>query len=203
MNINYRKAIENEIGDIISHSDLPEDYAHAGGVKEWVIKLRPDADWALQLAAFAHDIERAISKKKVVRSEFSDYNEFKNAHAINSAKVIQEILDKYPLSRKVKNKILSLIRNHELGLINDVDITILKDADSLSFFEANLLAYAERNDESEILSRMMWGYQRLSKRARQIVKEFHYENEKLNEFLQQIISLEEKSALRREELNSG
>ena len=191
MNINYRKAIENEIGDIISRSDLPEDYAHAGGVKEWVIKLRPDADWALQLAAFAHDIERAISKKKVVRSEFSDYNEFKNAHAINSAKVIQEILDKYPLSRKVKNKILSLIRNHELGLINDVDIAILKDADSLSFFEANLLAYAERNDESEILSRMMWGYQRLSKRARQIVKEFHYENEKLNEFLQQIISLEE------------
>ncbi len=191
MNINYRKAIENEIGDIISRSDLPEDYAHAGSVKEWVIKLKPDADWALQLAAFAHDIERAISKKKVVRSEFSDYNEFKNAHAINSAKVIQEILDKYPLSRKVKNKILSLIRNHELGLINDVDIAILKDADSLSFFEVNLLAYAERNDESEILSRMIWGYQRLSKRARQIVKEFHYENERLNDFLQRIISLEE------------
>ncbi len=192
MNINYRKAIENEIGDIISRSDLPEDYAHAGGVKEWVIKLRPDADWTLQLAAFAHDIERALSKKKVIRSEFSDYNEFKNAHAINSAKVIQEILDKYPLSRKVKSKILSLIRNHELGLTNDVDITFLKYADSLSFFEVNLLAYAERNDESEILSRMIWGYQRLSKRARQIVKEFHYENERLNEFLQRIVSLEEK-----------
>ncbi len=191
MNINYRKAIENEIGDIISRSDLPEDYAHARGVKEWVIKLRPDADWPLQLAAFAHDIERALSKKKVVRSKFSDYNKFKNAHAINSAKVIQEILDKYPLSRKVKNKILSHIRNHELGLINDVDIAILKDADSLSFFEVNLLAYAERNDESEILSRMIWGYQRLSKRARQIVKEFHYENKRLNEFLQRIISLEE------------
>lgn len=190
MNINYRKAIENKIGDIISCSDVPEDYAHARGVKEWVLKLRPDADWALQLAAFAHDIERALSKKKVVRSEFSDYNEFKNAHAINSAKVIQEILDKYPLSRKVKNKILSLIRNHELGLINDVDIEILKDADSLSFFEVNLLAYAERNDESEILSRMIWGYQRLSKSSRQIVKEFHYENERLNEFLQRIISEE-------------
>lgn len=191
MNRNYRKTIENEIGDIISLSDLPEDYAHAGSVKEWVIKLKPDADWALQLAAFSHDIERALSKKKVVRSEFSDYNEFKNAHALNSATVIQEILDKYPLSRKVKNKILLLIRNHELGLINDVDIAILKDADSLSFFEVNLLAYAERNDESEIISRMIWGYQRLSKRSRQIVKEFHYENERMNEFLQRIISLEE------------
>ncbi len=199
MNINYRKAIENEIGDIISRSDLPEDYAHARGVKEWVIKFSPDADWALQLAAFAHDIERALPQRKVIRSKFSDYNDFKNAHALNSAKVIQEILDEYPLSRKVKNKILSLIRNHELGLTNDVDIAILKDADSLSFFEVNLLAYAERNDESEILSRMIWGYQRLSKRARQVVKEFHYENERLNEFLQRIISSEEKSALRRAE----
>jgi hypothetical protein len=199
MNINYRKAIENEIGDIISRSDLPEDYAHARSVKEWVIKFRPDADWALQLAAFAHDIERALPQRKVIRSKFSDYNDFKNAHALNSAKVIQEILDEYPFSRKVKNKILSLIRNHELGLTNDVDIAILKDADSLSFFEVNLLAYAERNDESEILSRMIWGYQRLSKRARQIVKEFHYENERLNEFLQRIISSEGKSALRRAE----
>ena len=192
MSINYRKAIENEIEDIISRSDVPEDYAHSKSVKEWVLKLMPDADWALQIAAFAHDVERALPQSKVIRSKFSDYNEFKNAHALNSAKVIQEILDEYPLSRKVKNKILSLIRNHELGLTNDVDITILKDADSLSFFEVNLLAYAERNDESEILSRMIWGYQRLSKRARQIVKEFHYENERLNEFLQRIVSLEEK-----------
>jgi len=52
MSINYRKAIENEIEDIISCSDVPEDYAHAKSVKEWVLKFRPDADWALQLAAF-------------------------------------------------------------------------------------------------------------------------------------------------------
>jgi len=57
--------------------------------------------------------------------------------------------------------------------------------------------YTERNDESEILSRMMWGYQRLSERARQIIKEFHYENERLHEFLQRILSSEEKSILRR------
>jgi len=197
MSIIYPKAIENEIEDIISRSEVPEDYAHAKNVKDWVLKFRPDADWALQIAAFAHDIERALPRRKVVRSKFSSYNDFKNAHALSSAKVIQEILDKYPLSRKVKNKILSLIRNHELGQSEDSDLAILKDADSLSFFKVNLLAYAERNDESEILSRMMWGYQRLSERARQIVKEFHYENERLHEFLQRILSSEEKSILRR------
>lgn len=197
MSINYRKVIENEIEDIISRSDVPEDYAHAKSVKEWVLEFRPDADWALQIAAFAHDIERALPQRKVIRSKFSDYNDFKNAHALRSTKVIQEILDKYPLSRKVKNKIFILIRNHELGQSEDSDLAVLKDADSLSFFKVNLLAYAERNDESEILSRMMWGYQRLSERARQIIKEFHYENERLHEFLQRILSSEEKSISRR------
>jgi len=52
---------------------------------------------------------------------------------------------------------------------------------------------AIENEIEEIPSRMTWGYQRLSKKARQIVKEFHYENKRLNEFLQRIISLEEKS----------
>ena len=189
MSINCRNAIENEIEQIISFSDVPEDYSHAKSVKKWVLKFKPNADWTLQIAAFAHDIERALPQRKVIRSNFSDYNDFKNAHAINSAKVVQEILDKYPLSREAKNKILNLIKNHELGQNEDSDLVILKDADSLSFFEVNILAYAERNDESEILSRMMWGYKRLSSKARQIVKEFHYENEKLNEFLQLTISL--------------
>ncbi|MFQ6083004.1 MAG: DUF4202 family protein [Candidatus Aminicenantia bacterium] len=199
MSINYRKAIENEIEDIISSSNVPEDYAHAKSVKKWLLKFKPGADWALQLAAFAHDIERALPQRKVIRSKFSDYNDFKNAHALNSAKVVQEILDKYPLIRKVKNKILSLIKNHELGQSKDPDLVILKDADSLSFFEVNLQAYAERNDESEILSRMIWGYHRLSERTRQIIKEFHYENERLNEFLQRMLSSEEKSILKRAE----
>ena len=187
MNINYRDAIENEIEEIISLSDVPEDYSHAKNVKKWVLKFRPNADWTLQIAAFAHDVERALPQRKVIRSKFSDYNDFKNAHALNSAKIVQEILDKYPLGCEEKNKILSLIKNHELGQNGDSDLVILKDADSLSFFEVNLLAYAERNDESEILSRMMWGYKRLSRRARQIVKEFHYEDEKLHEFLQRIL----------------
>jgi len=187
MSINYPKAMENEIEDIISRSEVPEDYAHAKNVKDWVLKFRPEADWALQIAAFAHDIERALPRRKVVRSKFASYNDFKNVHALNSARVVQEILDKYPQSRKVKNKIINLIKNHELGQSKDSDLVILKDADSLSFFELNLLAYAERNDESEILFRMIWGYNRLSKRARQIVKEFNYENERLHEFLQQII----------------
>jgi len=187
MNINYRSAIESKIERIISNSDVPEDYKHAKSVRDWLLKFKPDADWALKLAGFAHDIERALPRRKVHRSKYSNYNDFKRAHAQNSAKIIEEILDKYPVSNRVKNRVINLIENHELSESKDPDIIDLIDADGVSFFEVNLPYYAERNDDSEVFFRMKWGYGRLSERARKFVKKFYYEDERLNEFLGRII----------------
>ncbi|SVD31636.1 uncharacterized protein METZ01_LOCUS384490, partial [marine metagenome] len=44
---------------VIARSKVPEDPVHAENVLEWVLKLKPDAGEALQLAALAHDIDRA------------------------------------------------------------------------------------------------------------------------------------------------
>lgn len=192
MSINCYKAVEKEIEALICRSDVPEDYNHAISVKKWVLRLKPNTDWALQIAALAHDIERAFPKRKIKRSEFSVYDEFKRAHALNSAKVIQEILDKYPIESKIKNKIFNLIKDHELGLDVVSDLSVLINADSLSFFEVNLPLYAQRNEESEILFRMKWGYKRLSSQARQILKKFRYRNERLNKFLDRVILSDDK-----------
>ena len=72
MRINLMQAIEQEIEHILSHSRIPEDRLHAKNVKEWILRLKPDADWALQIAALAHDIERALPKEKVLRKDFGD-----------------------------------------------------------------------------------------------------------------------------------
>lgn len=186
MPTDYRKAIEKEITDIISRSDVPEDFPHARNVKEWVLRLKPDADWPLQVAALGHDIERALPERKVRRSQFSAFRDFKRAHAQNSARIVREILDKYPLEEKIKEKIIFLIQNHECSQNQDSDLAVLKDADSLSFFEVNLPLYSQRHDESEVLFRMRWGYQRLSREAREIVKNFHYRSRNLNRLLKKI-----------------
>jgi len=188
----YLEAIEEEITGIISSSDVPEDYAHALNVREWVLRLKPDADWALQIAALGHDLERAIPRRKARRSQSSSFDDFKTAHARNSALIVKEILDKYPLERKTRNRILFLIKNHEFSDSQDSDLVVLKDADSLSFFEVNLPLYAQRHSQSEVLFRMRWGFQKLSKKAKETVRNFIYEDERLNRFLKQIIS-EEKS----------
>jgi hypothetical protein len=44
----------------------------------------------------------------------------------------------------------------------------LVDADSLSYFDVNLPLYHRRNSREESLRRCVWGYRRLSERARSI-----------------------------------
>jgi hypothetical protein len=50
---------------IIKKSQVPEDPVHSKNTLEWLLKLKPDADDALKIAALGHDIERAIAERKV------------------------------------------------------------------------------------------------------------------------------------------
>ena len=54
--------IKKEIEKIISKSPLKFDLDHAKYTLECLIKIKPDADEALQIAAFAHDISRGNLK---------------------------------------------------------------------------------------------------------------------------------------------
>ncbi|MFC1755595.1 hypothetical protein ACFL96_19770 [Thermoproteota archaeon] len=72
--------LEKEIQDIISNSPVETDLAHARldhsrSTREWVLKLKPDADMTLQIAALAHDIERALRPDyyESTKNKFDDY----------------------------------------------------------------------------------------------------------------------------------
>ena len=181
--------IKNDILQILSYSAIPEDYEHAFNVLKWVHRLKPDADFPLRIASLGHDIERALPDQKVQRVNFSAYDDFKRAHAENSANIVDEILARYPVAPDVIERVHYLIANHEFGKEGDLDLTILKDADSLSFFEINLPYYFHREGEQETYFRMQWGYNRMSERARQFLQNFSHEEDVLNDFLQKIQSL--------------
>jgi len=55
----------------------------------------------LQISALAHDIERAIIERKVRRSDFDDYDEFKKVHAKKSSKILREILSESQISETI------------------------------------------------------------------------------------------------------
>ncbi len=164
---------------------MPEDPIHAENTLEWLLKLDPEADQALQIAALAHDIDRAVEAQKVHREDFSDYNAFKKAHAHNGARILRAILNKCGVAESVVGEAYRLVTLHEVG--GDLRSDLLKDADSISFFEVNMPLYYQREGREETIRRCSWGYQRLSARMKEVVKTITHEDESISRLLKEVI----------------
>lgn len=180
------KCAKQNIRAIISKSSVPEDSFHSENVLEWIIKLKSDSDEALQIAALAHDIDRADEHKKVKRKNFSDYNTFKSEHAKNSANILKDILIKCHVKQSIIDDSCRLVEYHEVG--GDPLSDLLKDADSISFFKINMPFYFQREGYEETLKRCIWGYNRLSSKMKKICQSITYSQKLLDNILIEAIN---------------
>ncbi len=174
------------IAEVIAGSTVPEDPEHSRNTLKWLLELEPRADVALRIAALGHDIDRAVEARKVQRADFADYDAFKAAHARNGAQILLEILadcgiEDEALMREVER----LVCAHEVG--GDPRSDLLKDADSLSYFDVNLPLYYARNGWEETRRRCVWGYRRLSERAKRIVVGLTYPADELKQLVNESI----------------
>jgi len=183
--MNSIRCSEQLIRSAISGSKVPEDPLHAENTLAWVLKLLPEADVALKLAALGHDIERAIETRRVQKNRFRSFDEFKAAHASNSAEILRSILGECGVDEHVKIEVCRLVRLHETG--GDERSDILKNADALSYFQDNLPLYFARNGWMKTKRRAAWGYARLSPQLRQIVARFRFESEDINALLHEVV----------------
>ncbi len=178
-----RKSIEA----IISGSSVPEDLVHSKNTLNWLLKLKHNADEALQIAALGHDIERAIDQRKVRREDFEHYDEFKAAHAHNSAEILKEVMWDCGGDETLIEQVYELVRRHEVG--GDERSDLLKDADSISYFEVNLSHYYNRHGWDETKRRCLWGYKRLSDKTKILAAKLTFENDELRALMR--ITIEE------------
>jgi len=177
---------KQNIRAIISGSSVPEDPIHAENTLDWLLKLDPEADQALRIAALAHDIDRAVEAQKVRRADFSDYNGFKAAHAHNGARILRVILNRCGVAKSVADEACRLVTLHEVG--GDPRSDLLKNADSISYFEVNLPLYYQREGREETIRRCNWGYRRLSARMKQVVKTLTHEDDSITRLIKELIS---------------
>ncbi len=182
---------KQKIRAVIAGSRVPEDSRHADNTLEWLLCLEPDAGDALQLAALAHDIDRAIEEIKVKQADFDDYDAFKAAHARNGAELLRPILNACGVAGDIVDEACRLVEVHEVG--GDPRSDLLKDADSISYFDVNLLLYYQREGWAETQRRSLWGYRRLTQRAQEIVKGIEYEEEDLISLMKTVFDRAEKS----------
>ncbi len=169
--------VKQKIEEIIKKSFVPEDSFHSKNTLKWLLKLKPDADEALKIAALGHDIERAIEERKVKREDYKSYYQFKDAHALNSAKIMVELMKDCKINQELIDDVYFLVRHHEVE--GDSRVNVLKNADTISFFDVNLPYYFERNSLEETKKRCQWGYNKLPNNLKKIVNEFSYNDRKL------------------------
>jgi adenylosuccinate synthase len=176
---------KRRIREIVAGSRVKEDPLHAENTLEWLLRLDPKANEALQIAALAHDIERAVEAGRVRRANYDDYDVFKAAHAHNGAKILRGILDKCGIAKPINDEACRLVALHEVG--GDPRSDLLKNADSISYFEVNMPLYYQREGWEETKRRCIWGYRRLSARMKKIAKSITYEDEVLTCLLKKAI----------------
>jgi hypothetical protein len=191
--MNSIERVRKRIAELVAGSNVLEDASHSHNTLKWLLELEPDADAALRIAALGHDVERATETHKVRREDFADYDAFKAAHARRSADILREIMcecgvENEALIREVQH----LVCLHEMG--GDPRSDLLRDADGLSFFDVNLLHYFERNGREETRRRCVWGYRRLSERARSIASGLAYSSDELKRLVETAIREAESGA---------
>ena len=185
--MNNFEEVVKEVKEVIKKSPVNSDLRHAELTLEWVLKLKPDADEALQIAAISHDIDRGATgiTGKDIKGAMG-YSEYKKQHAIRSDEFICEILERREYPKGVVNKVKNLVEAHEVG--GEYESDILKDADSIAYFEYNIPEYLKRNGEEWTKEKIKFMYKRMSPEAKRIVTMIKYGDEAIEELVRNIIN---------------
>jgi hypothetical protein len=160
-----------------------EKKEHFGRTLYWVIQLKPDADEALQIAAYSHDIQRAFNNQ-VTNGDIGKSKEgfldkdLQKIHQNDGGKIMREFLFENEASDELVSKVSSLIEKHEMG--GNEEQNILKDADSISFFECNVDLFINNLvpvlGVKKIKNKLDWMFNRItSEKAKEIARPMYEE----------------------------
>ncbi len=147
------------------------DYDHALDTWQWTLRLAPDADLAVQLAALFHDVERLSSEADArVEHQAADYQAFKDVHAERGAELAAALLAWVGVDAGTRERAARLIADHEhLPPPGDPDgaaLSLLSDADALSFFSLNSAGYLDYFGPEATRRKVAYTLRRLRPEAR-------------------------------------
>lgn len=147
-NFSHYARLLGECSYIISCSENQELIYHSQNTVQWagilsnqddkisVSSIKPK-NRNLEIAAFTHEIERAVSGS-LHPHNFQSYALYKQASTIRSSEIMEKIMNKLQIPSVISSEILKIIR---LAAVDDKSFTeaiLLKEADILSFFSVSL-----------------------------------------------------------------
>jgi uncharacterized protein DUF4202 len=131
------------VADALAWVDEIHPHArHLAHTLDWLLVLEPHADEALQIAAVAHDAERAFPAPAGSPRGTDDPTSsvYERWHQDRSAQIIGDWLRERGADAALINQVRALVRVHEDGGSPEADL--LQAADSLSFLEVQVELFA-------------------------------------------------------------
>ncbi len=152
------------------------DWNHALDTWQWMLRLEPEANLAVQLAALFHDVERLATEADArIEHRAHDYQTFKDDHAGRGAELAAATLAAAGVDPAAVARAARLIAGHERtpapGHPDAAWLALLNDADALSFFSLNSVGYLDYFGPGPTRRKVAWTLQRLRPAARRRLDE--------------------------------
>jgi hypothetical protein len=168
-NQNLYEKVEKHVSRLFEQAGKEPVLFHSRRTVFWLLKLKPDADQALKIAALAHDIER-VSPPPPLEYMVADSSkgwldpEFLRLHSIKGSEIIEKLLNRLAVEPEIIEKIKFLVAGHEFA--GTCEQNVLKDADSVSFFENNVEEFlqikAKKFGKEKVRAKLKWMYNRIT-----------------------------------------
>jgi hypothetical protein len=129
---------------VVRGEERPKEQPHAELATEWLHRLRPDADEALQLAVRAHHVRRwAIPRHRYPEGR-SGYLRWRKALKDMHVAEVARILNAVGYGEATVNRVQRLVAKQGLATHADPDVQVLEDILCLVFLETQLHDLAAR-----------------------------------------------------------
>ena len=161
--------VEKFVSAAFLKSSNAGDMKHFERTVFWLKELKPDADEAMLIAAFAHDIERAFRNERTYNKITGSDKGFTSQahlqyHQETGAKIISDFLTAQHAPPDLVSKVSNLISKHEVGGTEEENI--LKDADSISYFETQIDMFLKDKvksaGEEKVRVKFEWMFNRIT-----------------------------------------
>lgn len=157
-----------------------KELAHGTETLQWLLKINPESDWQVQIAAFAHDIERAVNEEanrfppRPKKEDHVTYDSYKQEHARRSAEVVERIMEEHGFDVSDIQRVCSAIEKHEVG--GDKDSDLVRDADSIRWFDKGYIKYIERSGINGAKEKGWWMYKRANEKTKELIFNLEFDD---------------------------
>ncbi len=149
-----------------------KELSHGKETLEWLLRIYPQADWQIQIAAFAHDIERALPNEAygippILNVRQGRYYEYKQDHANRSAAIVAYLMESLEFPQQDIRRVASAISRHETG--GDPDSDLVRDADSIRWFAEGYIFYVRAYGIDSAIEKGKWMYKRSAEQTKALI----------------------------------